>query len=319
MVPSRRAALAAVVVVVAGVGLGTGCKAKPPAAPALEPRTPEEAEREIAALLDEAYQSLKRNNAPGMMSLIAADAFLAGPRFGDVAVERSEALVAVGEAVRGKKAPRLRSSKLQVGGAPEGRSAWAIDQLELNGKPLVVVALGAEVDGMWALTAIQVARLTRDAEAPAASAASAWAPASGGAHRPAPPEVATVVAQLTGEPERRLDYLDHYADRESMVVRSGPKSAVRGVKDIKKAWKKQAPVWTLGEALASATTPDGAFAWALLPAALDGEPAGTRRVFIVLERFVPEVEGDAEAAAAASDAALLPWRLVVLHESAPSP
>lgn len=321
----RRAALAALAFAALVAAPVAGCKSKPPAAPALEPASPDEARREITSLLAEAYQGVKRSNAPGMMSLLAPDVFVAGPRHGDVGVERSAALVALGDALGGKKAHKLRSTKLDVGAAPDGRSAWAVDQIDVDGKPYVVVALAAELDGMWALTAVHVGRPAREA-APAATPPPGWSPAAGMAHQAPAGDAGRVLAQLTGEPDARVDYLDHYADRQSLVVRATPKSALRGVKAIKKAWKKKPPVWTVGDPLAAATTPDGAFAWVLAPAALDGEAPGSRRVFLVLERFEPEPggdeggdgdgdDGDDEAPAIQG----LPWRLVVLHETAPAP
>jgi len=323
MLQSRWAALAAIALVI-------GCKSKPPAAPEQEPGSPDEAKKEIKSLLAEAYQGVRRSNAPGMMSLAAPDIFVAGPRHADIGLERSAALVALDDAIRAKKAHKVKSVKLDVGAAVDGRSAWAVDQIDVDGKGFVVVALAAELDGLWALTTVQVVRAGGDAGAPAASPAGWRAPAQGPnpAHASAVTDAEKVLAQLTGEPDLRVDYLDHYADRQSIVVRAGggKKSALRGVKQIKKAWKKKPPVWTVGAPLAAATTPDGAFAWVLAPASIDDEPAGSRRVLIVLEKFEPEViemEGDGgdEGDDAEEPPAIqgLPWRLVVLHESAPAP
>lgn len=323
MLQSGRAVLAAIALVI-------GCKSPSPEVPAQEPGDPDEAKKEIKALLGEVYQGVRRANAPGMMSLAAPDVFVAGPRHGDLGLERSDALVALDAAIRGKKSHKLKSTKLDVGAAVDGRSAWAVDQIDVDGKPYVVVALAAELDGLWALTAVHVARSGGAGEAPA-SPPPAWrAPAQGAnpAHAAAPPDAEKVLAQLTGEPELRVDYLDHYADRQSIVVRAsgGKKAALRGVKAIKKAWKKKPPVWTVAAPLAAASTPDGAFAWVLAPASIDDEPAGSRRVLIVLEKFDVEVEADGEGAGDgggdgdAAEAPViqgLPWRLVVLHESAP--
>jgi hypothetical protein len=280
--------------------------------------SPEVAEKEIRSLLSEAYNSVKRNNAPGMMSLLAPDVFVAGPRHADVGLERSAALVALNDAIASKKPHKLRSTKLEYGAAPDGRSAWAVDQIELDGKPFVVVALAAELDGLWALTAVNVARPSRDAE-PAATPPVGWNAKDAATHREVSSEASQVLAQLTGEPDLRVDYLDAYADRQSMVVLAGPKGALRGAKAIKKAWKKKPPVWTVGAPLAAASSPDGTFSWVLVPAALDGEPAGARRLFMMIEKV--EVEGDdADSDADADDLIKpLPWRLVVLHETAPSP
>lgn len=321
MVQSRWAAVAA-------IALLFGCKSKPPAAPEVEPGSPDEAKKEITSLLAEAYQGVRRSNAPGMMSLAAPDIFVAGPRHADIGLERTQALVALGDAIGGAKKHKVRSVKLDVGAAIDGRSAWAVDQIDVDGKGFVVVALAAELDGLWALTAVQVARAGGDAGAPAASPQGWRAPNQGPnpAHAGAVADAEKVLAQLTGEPDLRVDYLDHYADRQSIVVRAGggKKSALRGVKAIKKAWKKKPPVWTVGDPLAAASTPDGAFAWVLAPAALDDEPAGSRRVLLVLERFEPEVI-EMEGGGGDDDADEpppiqgLPWRLVVLHESAPAP
>ncbi len=334
MQSARRASVAALAIVAAVATPLAGCKRKPPVAPVQEPGSPDEAEREVASLLGEAYQGVKRSNAPGMMSLLAIDVFVAGLRHGDVGLERSAALVALGDALGARKTHKVRSTKLDVGAAIDGRSAWAVDQIDVDGKPFVVVALAAELDGLWVLTSVEVARAGIQTGEPAATPPAVWSAPSGptAAHRPAPADAATVLAQLAGEPELRVDYLDHYADRQSIVVRvGGKKSVLRGVKAIKKAWKKKPPVWTLGEPLASATTPDGAFAWLLVPAALVDEAPGARRVFAVFEKFEPEVpdDGDDGGDDGGGDdddggdeppaVQGLPWRLVVLHESAPEP
>ncbi len=329
MLPSRGVALAAV-----AFALISACKSPPAKEPVItESGSPEEAEKEIKSLLAEAYQGVRRSNAPGMMSLAAPDIFVAGPRHGDLGLERSAALVSLDDAIRVKKAHKVKSVKLAVGASIDGRSAWAVDQIDVDGKGFVVVALAAELDGLWALTAVQVTRAGGDADAPASMPAT-WKATSQGpnpAHAGAIADAEKVLAQLTGEPELRVDYLDHYADRQSIVVRAGggKKAALRGVKAIKKAWKKKPPVWTVGAPLAAASTPDGAFAWVLAPASIDDEPAGSRRVLVVLEKFEPEVvemdgeggddddggDGDDEPPAIQG----LPWRLVVLHESAPAP
>ncbi|HUQ01224.1 MAG TPA: hypothetical protein VM261_01960 [Kofleriaceae bacterium] len=328
MLPSRGVALAAV-----ACALVAACKSPPAKEPVItESGSPEEAAKEIKSLLAEAYQGVRRSNAPGMMSLAAPDIFVAGPRHGDIGIERSAALVTLDDAIRVKKTHKVKSVKLAVGAAMDGRSAWAVDQIDVDGKGYVVVALAAELDGLWALTAVQVARAGGDAEAPAAAPPGWKAPAAGPnpAHSSAVADAVKVLAQLTGEPDLRVDYLDHYADRQSIVVRAGggKKAALRGVKAIKKAWKKKPPVWTVGAPIAAASTPDGAFAWVLAPAAMDDEPAGSRRVLMVLEKFEPEVvemdgdeggddddDGDDEPPVIQG----LPWRLVVLHESAPAP
>jgi len=105
------------------------------------------------------------------------------------------------------------------------------------------------------------------------------------------------------------------------VVRAGPKATLRGAKAIKKAWKKKPPIWNVDAPLAAATSPDGTFAWVLAPAALDGEPAGARRLFLVLEHVDADDEADDDGGDDADEPAVtaLPWRLVVLHESAPLP
>src|SRR5687767_2966760 len=179
MQPSRGAALAAVAI---GFSFGfvAGCKSKPAEEPVIsESGTPEEAEKEIKSLLAEAYQGVRRSNAPGMMSLAAPDIFVAGPRHADIGLERSAALVALDDAIRVKKAHKVRSVKLDVGAAVDGRSAWAVDQIDVDGKGSVVVALAAELDGLWALTAVQVVRAGGDAGAPAAAPAGWRAPAQG--------------------------------------------------------------------------------------------------------------------------------------------
>jgi hypothetical protein len=163
---------------------------------------------------------------------------------------------------------------------------------------------------------VHVARPSRDAEA-AAAPPPMWNAKDALAHKAAVPDAAQVLNQLTGEPDLRVDYLDAYADRQSMVVRAGPKGALRGAKAIKKAWKKKPPVWTLGAPLAAASSPDGTFAWLLVPAALDGEPAGARRLFMVVEKV--EAEAESEEVDPEDLIKPLPWRLVVLHETAPSP
>ena len=56
-------------------------------------------------------------------------------------------------------APSLsRLSGLEVFGGPDGRTAYATDQIEYDGVAFAVTIIAAEIDGLWAFTTIEVTR-----------------------------------------------------------------------------------------------------------------------------------------------------------------
>ena len=297
-------------VMVVAVVAAVACKAAPPAPEAVEPGHPDDAVREARALVEEAYRNLRRGDGAGMMPMLAADVFVVGPGPADVGLDRSAAAVAVGDALSAKKAHKLRSSRMVAEAAPDGRSAWVTDQIELDGQPYAVVAIAAEVDDLWVLTAIEVARAVPEGRIKKLAAAGGLAalgdlPAWTGGKPPAagnlaaPPGVLDTFAEAMTDPEARLAQL---AGKPVTFVGVAPRAVVRGAKKLEKAWKKRAPTWTIGDTLAGAT-PDGQLAWVLATGTRDGDEPQPRRLFAIYQRIPGG--GDAEVL----------WELVLLHEA----
>ncbi len=307
-------------VVVAAVLASAACKTAAAPAPATAPGEPADAVREARSLVEEAYRNLRRGDAAGMTPLLATDAFLVGPGPAEVGLERSAAAVTAGDALsvtEKKGGHKLKSSRLVAEAAADGRSAWITDQIELDGQPYAVVALAAEVDEIWVLTAIEVARTIPDGKLKRMAAEGglaplgelpAWTPGAGQAagNRALPSGVLEAFLEAVTTPEALVAQL---GNPSPIFVGVAPRAVVRGATALEKLWmpkpktKKPAPRWTVVDTLGGAT-PDGALAWVLAHATRDGEAPQPRRLFAIYQR----APGDGAAPAA--------WELMLLHEAA---
>jgi len=301
------ARLAAVVLAPLCASLLVACGAKPaPAAPTASADVePDVATRQAREVVEEIYRSLRRGNPDGIQPLLSAELFVAGPGAGDVFVGRADAVLALSKALDVGRKHRLTSRGLRVVAAPGGRSAWASDQIDVDGRAYTVTVVLASVDDLWIATALQIAR-------PVAERTVRTLAESGQLARPAPvpggvAEQARPVVQLFQDGTAgRARFLDQLADRgDAVVVGSGPREVTTGAKAIRKRWKRALaarPTMQVQGDVRAEVTPDGALGWVCANVDLggDGAAAVPHRSFYVYER-----DGAA-------------WRLIAVHEAVPT-
>jgi hypothetical protein len=283
-----------VVVALAGCG-GAAAEKKAPVEAAVDRGDAAKAAR---GLLTEIYGDLRRGDVGGVQSLIAPDVFAVGPGAGDVYMAREDAVVAVAEVMRSGDRHKVVSRALKVSATPDGHSAWASDSLDVDGVPLALTAVLVESDGLWTVVAVHVGRT---GEAPAAG--KKRAPLPGGVAAGAAEAVKLYRAGVAA-PERFVDQLAGTPD--VLVMGAGAKDVTRGVKPVKKLWKKRLaakPALGLDGEPHAQVTPDGALVWVF--ANLDiGTEGGVKEPYRSLAIYQRESEG-----------AKKTWKLVAMHDS----
>jgi ketosteroid isomerase-like protein len=251
-----------------------------------------ETERQARDTIEEMYQTLRRGNPEGLLPLLAEDVFVAGPGAGDVFLTRTDALVALSGAFDGGRKHKLRSRDLRVVASPSGQSAWAADQIEIDGTPFAIVVVLASTDDLWFASAIHVARPVPAAKQKQLLASGRLAPPAPLAGAVSDDARAAVTLFEQGAPDRaRL--LEQLADHDdTVVIGSGPREVTRGTKVIRKRWKKtvgRRPLMTMDKALRARATPDGAIAWVCANVQLgaEGGDALPHRSFSIYRRGQP--------------------------------
>jgi ketosteroid isomerase-like protein len=293
----------ALLLLVALVGCGGGG-----AAPA-ETTTPEDVEAsdavaEATSLIGEVHASIRRGSPQGILPILAADVFVAAPG-GEVFLDKTSAVMALSGVFEGAK-HKVKAKGLHVVAAPRGHSAWATEQLDIDGRPYLVTVVLANVDDFWLITAVHVAEPVADKKVKKAVEA-------GTQPRPPPltpvegPGTAELLDAFTAIASGREAMLEALPDRDDViVVGSAPKEITKGAKKIKKMWKKslkKSPtVAVVGEVRAQ-VTPDGMTGWvcAAVDLAIAGGAATPHRAFYLFE-------SDGEA-----------WQLVAAHEAVLKP
>ncbi len=235
-------ARAPAVIVVLAVGLLlTACGG----APAQKVAKLRDVDAEAAAqaardVLDEAYRTLRMGSHDGLISLLAPDVYVVGPGV-QVHVERSAALLVLADAfdAAGDKKHTLKSNALRVGTAPGGHAAWATDQVVFDGVPFTMTAVLVDVDDLWVISAVHLARPVAD------KTVEKWldegtlavpGPLPGGVDERAR-DVVALVEEATVSRELLMD---HLAERDDvMVAGRGTAKVLVGVEPVYKAWKKE--------------------------------------------------------------------------------
>lgn len=305
-----RAAIAFFTLALAACG-GASTVVEEPERPSVDA---EEAEQQARDVIGEVHASIKRGSPEGMLPVVAEDVFVVGPGAGDVFVDRSAAIVALTDLLGNQREQKhkLRSRRLTVVAAPGGRSAWATEELELNGTTYAVTAVLADRDDLWVVEAVHVARpLAGKKIEKAAEAGTLPRPASPPAGTdPDAEDVIDLLAEVATSVEPRAELMAQLASGKDVVlVGPAPKDVTRGANKIKKRWnkslKKKPRLAIVGQPRAGAT-PDGALVWILASADLSekGGPATPHRLFYVYQR-----DDDAEAG----------WSLVAAHEAVIAP
>lgn len=242
-----------------------------------------------------------------MFSLLSDTLVVFGPRRTDATVTRSDALVALGDAVdakgKTKQHAKLRSSGVEVNVSAGGHSAWAFDVLQIDGHQLSLTAVLSNTDDLWAVTAAALAETPSTSQIKADAARDAIVPPG-----------ATAVAKVGAGTEAAIDKLkkglldqqswgDDLANHDNAIV-AGPSvgQVARGKQAVKRQWaarmKTNVREATSGD-LAAQMSADGQLIWISVPVTrvADGEDPLPLRLFAIYEK---------------TDAT---WSMVALHES----
>jgi ketosteroid isomerase-like protein len=288
------------------VTTGCGGSSKSAEEPELEDVDSDEAAGEARDVIGEVHAAIKRGTPEGLLPILAEDLFVAAPD-GTIFPERSAAVVALTDLFGGKK-HKLKSRGLKVVSGPGGHAAWATEEVDVDGVTYVVTAVLEDVDDIWVVSAVHLARPVADKKVEqAVEAGKMPSPPelTGGVEPEAKPVVDLFLAATEAE-EVRAEQMAQLADRKDvMLLGSAPKESTRGAKKIKKLWnkalKKKPTLEPQGEVRAAATG-DGALVWLIVNVDLGskGAPPIPHRAFYVYER-AEEAEGG--------------WALVAAHEA----
>ena len=253
----------------------------------------------------EIYQTIGRGKADSMFSLLADPLTVFGPRRADAAITRADALVALGKLVdpKAKKHAQLRSGGLSVVVSQGGRSAWAFDLVNVDGRLIAATAVLSNTGDLWSVTAATLATVPTGRQVKAESARDAIVPPGASSAAKVDPAAAAVVAQW----KRGLVDLDVWGEdlmnqSDAIVAGATVGQIARGKAEIKQLWKarRKANVRAAisGEVSAQVTA-DGQLAWLSSPVTrvADGDDPLPLRVFAIYQK-------DAGA-----------WRMIALHEA----
>lgn len=261
------------------------------------------AESDAKGLVDEVYSNIGRGKPDNLIPLLAPPLVVYGPRRLDVAGSRADALVALGKVVDPKKAAQVISGALAVRPATGGRSAWAVDVIQVGGQPMAITAVLSNSDDLWLVDAAAIARTPNAAMVKAELKKDAVVPPGMATGPKSDPRAAGAAERFS---KGIVDQAMWQADLESVdnPVMIGPAAGevARGKKDVKAQWTKRAKRKTreiaVGEVVAS-VTPDGQLAWVTAPVtrAADDEDVTPLRVFAIYENAGGQ------------------WKLTALHEA----
>lgn len=300
----RLAALAVVVAGCGGGGGGGGGKVKP-VGPAIDEK---QAEKEAKGLATELLETLGRGSKDSLFSLLDDSLIVFGPRRGDAAANRTDALVALGELVdpKAKKKLALRSSSLEVVASTGGRSAWAFEVVSVDGEPHAITAILSNADDLWQVKAALVAHTPARASVKLQLGKDGVVPPGVPDAKAKPILDAAAAGAVDKFKKGLLDQEVWGADlatrTDAIVVGPAVGEVTRGKKEIKKLWKKRVELKTraaVSGELAAAVTRDGQLAWVTAPITLvsEDQPPLPLRAFAVFEK---------------SESG---WTMIALHES----
>lgn len=228
-----------------------------------------------------------------------------GPRRSDATATRADALIALGKIVdpKAKKHAALRSGGLAVVVSQGGRSAWAFDLVNFDGRLVAATAVLTNTGDLWAVNAAVLGAVPTSKQVKAESARDAIVPPGAVATAKIAPAAAAVVEQWKRglvDPQVWGDDLAGQTD----AVFAGPAAGqiARGKQAIKQLWKARLKA-NVREAISgdvsAQVTPDGQIAWLSAPITrvADGEDPLPLRSFAVYEK----------------DGAV--WKMIALHEA----
>ena len=259
---------------------GTAGETRTTVVPEGDKKTRKEAVRQARGVIEEIYESIRRGDVDGLSAIVAPELIVIGPDSGKGTRARADALIALGEAL-GSGKHDVESKELRVGASPAGASAWAVDRVVVDGKPMHFVALLTGADDLWSVTMVHLARPISSREADQAIGGLTGPPGMTAAR--GSEEVGKLLQSMAAAPELILEQLGE--DEDSVLVPGTSRTLTVGRKAIRKLWKKvmkAAPAWTLLGGVASGLSSDGSlgWAWAHVDVAIDGPPL-THRVFAI--------------------------------------
>ena len=283
-----------------------GGSSKPAAqAPKVEKIDETSAEKGAKDLVEEIYEDISHADTDSLLSPLSNQLVVFGPRRADVFGTRADALVALKQLVdaKTKKKPALHSGGLSIVPSQGGRSAWAVDVLDVAGEPMAVTAILSDAGDIWLVEVAALAQTPSMKTVRAQVKQDAVVP-------PGMTGIAKVDAGAQGAIDKFNKGLlaqqlwgDDLASRSDAVV-IGPSAGdmTRGKSDIKKLWKKRIKNnvrEVVSGDVTSGTTKDGQLAWVTAPVVRfeeDDDPLPLR-VFAVFEKAGSE------------------WKLIALDEA----
>lgn len=288
-----RARFAVALALALAAACGGGGSDKDVEAPKLSPVDERQAEKDAKGLVTEITQTIKRANTDGLMALLAEPLVVFGPRHTDQLSSRTDTLVALRERFdamgRGAK-PSLETSTLSVVASPGGLSAWAMDVVQVQRKPMSALLVLSNDDDFWVVVAAAIAHtppmrevraeLKKDAIVP---------PGMPGISKVSDSAEAAVARFKRGLADPSLWAEDLGKRSDAVVIGPSAGDVTRGKKDVAKLWEKRTKVnmrYAMAGELTAATTPDRQLAWVTVPVvrfADDDDPLPLR-LFSVFER-----------------------------------
>ncbi len=264
-----------------------------------------QAEKGAKDLVDEIYEDISHASTDSLQPTLATGLIVFGPRRADMFGTRSDAVTALDRIVdkKAKKGPALKSGGLSIVPSPGGRSAWAVDVIDIDGSPIAMTAVLTNADDIWLLDAAALAetptlkkvhkQLKQDAVVP---------PGMAGLAKVDPAAQGAVDRFQKGLAAQQLWGDDLASRTDAVVIGPAAGDVTRGKAAIKKAWKKRMKSnvreVAAGEVTA-AITPDKQLAWvtAAVVRFEDDENPLPLRAFAVFEKSSGE------------------WKLIALQES----
>ena len=225
------------------------------------------------------------------MALLADPLVVFGPRKDDAHQTRSDALVSLREILdkNGDKKPSVHSGSLNVVASPGGLSAWGVDTLDVQGRPMAMTVVMSNDDDFWVVVAAALAetpsmssvrsKLKEDAVVPTGMQGIAKVTDSADA---------AVERFKRGFADQTV-WGDDLAKRgDAVVIGPAEGDVTRGKKAIASLWKKRDKVkirYTLAGDTTAATTADGQLAWVSAPVVRFAEDKENEVVGLPLRLF----------------------------------
>jgi hypothetical protein len=206
------------------------------------------------------------------MALLAEPLIVFGPRRTDQLSTRTDTLVALRTKfdAMGKDAkPSVKTGDLSVNAAKGGNSAWVVDVMDVEGKPMSAMLVLSNEDDFWIVVAASVAHTPSMKQVRSELKQDAIVP-------PGMPGIEKVTDSAEGAVERFKSGLadptpwadDMSKSDDAIVVGASEGDVTRGKDEVAKLWKKRSKVnvrhATAGE-MTAATTTDGQLAWVTVP------------------------------------------------------